>query len=250
MSIDTPRGRSAAYRLPGVLALALLGGGGIWTAHRAEQDHRSSSVFTPAARKLLWLHAGSADIVVTPGAGAGIRIEREARWVGSRPAAGYSDSGGRIELRDDCGSAIGVAASMFAFHDPCSVTYRVTVPQDQAVRLDAGSGDIDITGLRGRVTASTGSGDVSADGLRGATVRLASGSGDVSAVFERAPTSLRATAGSGDVSLSVPSGRYAITASTDSGDRSISGVTDDPSAAHAIYARTGSGDVSIGRSDG
>jgi hypothetical protein len=249
MSIDTPRGRSAAYRLPGVFALALLGGGGVWTAHRAEQDHRSSSVFTPTARKLLWLHTGSADIVISPGAGSGIRIERRARWVGSRPTPSYRDSGGRIDLQDDCHSSIGLAASMFAFHDPCSVTYRITVPAGQAVRLEAGSGDIALTGLRGRVTASTGSGDVSADGLTGKTVRLASGSGDVSAVFERAATSLRATAGSGDVSLSVPAGRYAITASTGSGDRSIGGVTDDPSATHSIYARTGSGDVSIARSN-
>jgi hypothetical protein len=250
MSIDTPRGRSAAYRLPGVVALALLGGGGIWTAHRAERDHRSSSVFTPTARKLLWLHAGSADIVISPGAGSRIRIERRARWVGSRPTPSYHDSGGRIDLQDDCHSSIGLAASMFAFHDPCSVTYRITVPVHQSVRLEAGSGDVVLTGLQGRVSASTGSGDVSADGLGGTAVLLASGSGDVSATFAHAPTSLRATAGSGDVSLHVPGGAYRITASTGSGDRSISGLGESSAATHSIYARTGSGDVSIGRSDG
>jgi hypothetical protein len=250
MSIDTPRGRSAAYRLPGVLALAVLGGGGIWTAHRAEQDHRSSSVFTPAARKLLWIDAGSADIVISPGSGPGIRIERRARWVGSRPRPHYRDHDGRIDVRDDCPSVFGVAVSLFAFHDPCSVTYRITVPAGQAVRLASGSGDIVLTGLGGRVTAGTGSGDVSASGLTGKTVLLASGSGDVSAIFERPATSLRATAGSGDVSLTVPGGRYAITASTGSGDRSVSGITDVASAKHSIYARTGSGDVSIRRSNG
>lgn len=249
MSIDTPRGRSAAYRLPGVLVLALLGGGGIWTANRAEQDHRSSTVFHPAPRTLLWLHSGSADIIISPGSGAGIRIERRARWVGSRPTPTFSDRAGRIDLHDDCHAAIGFAASMFAFHDPCSVTYRITVPVGQAVRLDDGSGDIVLTGLRGRVTATTGSGDVSADELMSPAVVLASGSGDVSASFSRAPATLRATAGSGDVSLDVPGGTYRITASTGSGDRSIQGLRESGSATHSIYARTGSGDVSIARSN-
>jgi hypothetical protein len=249
MSIDTPRGRSAAYRLPGVFALALLGGGGIWTANRAEQDHRSSTVFRPAPRKLLWLHTGSADIVISAGSGAGIRIERRARWVGSRPTPSFSDRGGRIDLQDDCHAAIGLAASIFAFHDPCSVTYRITIPAGQAVRLDDGSGDIVLTGLKGPVTATTGSGDVSADDLGGPSVRLASGSGDVSATFSHAPATLRATAGSGDVSLAVPGGTYRVRASTGSGDRSVEGLTQSDNAALSIDAHTGSGDISIARSN-
>ena len=249
MSSISPRGRSAAYRIPGVFALALLGGGGILTAHRAEQDHRSSSVFTPAARKLLWLHAGSADIVVSRGTGKGIRIERDARWVGSRPAPAFRDDGTKIDFDDTCHDVVDMAASMFAFHTPCSVTYRVRVPAGQALRLQAGSGDITVTGMTGHITANTGSGDVNV-GTGGSVVALSSGSGDVSATFRRAPASLRATAGSGDVTLHVPAGGYRIDASTGSGDRSLDGIADDPRSAHSIYARTGSGDVSIGRTDG
>jgi hypothetical protein len=249
MNSDSPRGRSAAYRVPGVLALALLGGGGIWTAHRAEQDHRSRSSFSPAARRLLWLHAGSADLVVSPGAGTAIRIERDARWVGSRPVPAFKDDGKRIDFDDSCHDAVDTVASMFAFHSPCSVTYRVKVPPGQALRIEAGSGDIVVTGVRGRVTARTGSGDVDV-GNAGSIVSLSSGSGDVSATFRTAPDSLRATAGSGDVSLRVPAGGYRISASTGSGDRSLSGVTDEPSSARSIYAHTGSGDVSIARSGG
>jgi hypothetical protein len=249
MSINSTRGRSAAYRLPGVFALALLGGGGIWTAHRAEQDHRSTSVFAPAARTLLWLHAGSADIVVSQGGGPGIRIERHARWVGSRPTPAYTDDGTRIEFDDTCHGVIDMATSMFAFHTPCAVTYRVTVPAGQALRLEDGSGDIRITGTTGKITARTGSGDV--DVVTGAkAVSLSSGSGDVSATLRRAPDSLRATAGSGDVSLHVPGGAYRVTASTGSGDRSLSGIEARASSTHVITARTGSGDVSIARSDG
>jgi hypothetical protein len=248
MNIKPTNGRSAAYRVPGVVALALLGGGGIWTAHRAEQDHRSTSVFTPAARNLLWLRAGSADIIVSRGTGKGIRIQRDARWVGSRPTPAFKDDGTRIDFDDTCHGVVDTAASMFAFHTPCAVTYRVKVPAGQTLRIQAGSGDIVVTGMTGRITASTGSGDVSV-GTSGSVVALSSGSGDVSATFRQAPASLRASAGSGDVTLRVPAGGYRITASTGSGDRSLDGVSDDRQSTHSIYARTGSGDVSIGRSD-
>jgi DUF4097 and DUF4098 domain-containing protein YvlB len=158
--------------------------------------------------------------------------------------------GGWIDLVDDCPGGIAVPAALFVFHDDCSVTYRVRVPVEQAVRIDGASGDIVLTGLHGRVTATTGSGDVSAANLTGRTVLLASGSGDVSATLRRAPASLRANAGSGDVSVRVPGGRYRIDVSTGSGDRSVDDrLLDDPQSTHAIYARTGSGDVSIGRSD-
>jgi hypothetical protein len=220
MSINPTRGRSAAYRLPGVFALALLGGGGILTAHRAEQDHRSTSVYTPAARTLLWLHAGSADIVVSRGRGTRIRIERDARWIGSRPVPEFKDDGTRIDFGDSCHDVVDMAASMFAFHSPCSVTYRVEVPAAQALRIEAGSGDIVVSGMTGTIRASTGSGDVNL-GTSGRIVSLSSGSGDVSATFSQAPVSLRATAGSGDVTLHVPAGGYRIDAATGSGDRSL-----------------------------
>jgi hypothetical protein len=250
MSINPQRRRSAAYRLPGVFALALLGGGGIYTANRAEQEYNATAVTALTPRALLWLHTGSADLVITPGIGKSIRIERDARWVGAAPDHSVAErGGGRIDLLDDCAGGIAVPAALFVFHDDCSITYRVRVPAGQTVRVDGGSGDIVLTGLRGRVTAATGSGDVSAAKLSGRTVRLASGSGDVSATLRQPPVSLRATAGSGDVSVRVPGGRYRIDASTGSGDRSVDDLTEDPASTHAIYARTGSGDVSIGRSD-
>jgi putative adhesin len=248
MSITPPRGRSAAYRLPGVALLALLGGGGILTAHQAEREHHSTTVITPSPRPLLWLHTGGADVDVAPGPGRSIRIERHARWGGrDRPShAAAGDSGGGIVLDDGCPSGFSVPAAVFTFHDACRISYRVMVPPGQAVRIDGGSGDISATGLRGRVILSSGSGDVRARDLASSEVRLATGSGDVSATFERRPRSLRATAGSGDVSLDVPAGRYRLDTSTGSGDRSIdSSVAADAAASAAIYARTGSGDLSV-----
>src|SRR5437868_9917751 len=129
MSINPPRRRSAAYRLPGVVALALLGGGGIYTANQAEQEYKATTATTLTPRALLWLHTGDADVVITPGNGKSIRIERDAHWVGKAPGHSMAKrAGGRIDFRDDCPGGIAVPAAVFVFHDDCSVTYRVRVP--------------------------------------------------------------------------------------------------------------------------
>ena len=250
MSITSSRSRSAAYRIPGVCVLAVLGGAGIWAANRAEHEYTSTSVITATPRALLSLHTGSADLVISPGPGSAIRIERRARWIGERPTHVMTErTDGRIDLQDGCPGGLTVPAALFSFHDDCSITYDVQVPAGQAVELDGGAGDIELHDLDGSVTAIAGSGDISADGLLSRVAKLGAGSGDVSASFDRAPTSLRVTAGSGDVSLQVPGGAYRITASTGSGDRSVDGLADDPGATRSIMARTGSGDLSIGRSD-
>ena len=249
MNINPPRRRSAAYRIPGLVVLALLGGVGIWAAHRSEHEFTETSVTTASPRTLLSLNAGGADLVVSRGTGTSIRIEQRVRWIGDRPTRSIIEGDdGQIVLEDDCPGGVSVAAAMFSFDDDCSITYRVQVPAGQDVRLIGGSGDIALRDLSGRITAIAGSGDVSASGLRARTVQLDAGSGDVSAGFALPPTSLRATAGSGDVSLRVPGDDYRITASTGAGDRSIDGLTSRAASKRSITARAGSGDVSIERS--
>jgi hypothetical protein len=249
MSINPPRRRSAAYRIPGVCALALLGGAGIWAAHRSEHEFTATSVITPSPRALLSLQTGSADLDVSGWTGTSIRIERRVHWIGERPTHSVRELNGRLQLDDDCGGGIFVPVAMFSFHDSCSISYRVKVPAGQAIKLQAGSGEIFLHNLAGRISADAGSGDVSAIGLRTSAAQLSTGSGDLSASFDRQPTSVRAQAGSGDVSVRVPGGSYRITVSTGSGDNSIDQLVSNPASKRSITARTGSGDVSIGRSD-
>jgi hypothetical protein len=246
MSINSPRSRSAAYRIPGVCALALLGGAGIWSANRAEHEYTSAAVITKAPRALLSLHTGSADVKVSPGTGTAIRIERRSRWIGERPTHSMTErADGQIVLDDHCPGGISVPVALFSFHDGCSITYEVQVPAGQAISIDGGSGDIELRDLDGRVTAIAGSGDLSASGLISRSVALSAGSGDISATLDRAPVTLRAIAGSGDVSLHVPGDAYRLTVSTGSGDRSVSGLSDHPASKRSIVARTGSGDISV-----
>jgi len=245
MSMPPPPRRSAAYRLPGVFALALVGGAGILTAHRAEQTFSDRATTSRPAPELLRLHSSSADIELVPGSGRRIQIEWKADWVGGRPSHFLRTSGGVIELGGSCRGGLTHVTGLFAFQSPCSIRYRISVPPGQAIRLDVDSADTSLTGLRGPITVHASSGDIAAHDLRSDRVELSASSGDISASFARAPTSLRTSASSGDVSVRVPAGRYHVTASANSGDRSVRDLLEDPSSKRTIVARTHSGDISI-----
>jgi hypothetical protein len=247
MSMTPQRRRSAAYRLPGVFALALLGGGGIYTAHQAEQTFSERSATSRPAPELLRLHSTNADVQIVPGSGKRIQIEWRADWVGGRPSHFLRTSGGVIDLGGSCRGGLTHVTGLFAFQSPCSIRYRIAVPAGQAIRLDVDSGDTSLTGLRGQITVHASSGDIAAHDLLADRVELSASSGDISASFDRAPTSLTTTASSGDVSVRVPAGRYHVTASANSGDRSVNDLIEDPTSTRTIVARTHSGDISIGR---
>jgi hypothetical protein len=250
MSITPPRGRSAAYRLPGVIALAALGGGGIYTANRAEHTFSERSTTSRAAPPLLRLHSTSADIQIVAGARKDIGIQWRADWVGGRPSHFLRTADGVIELGGSCRGRFTHVTGLFAFRNPCSIRYRIEVPAGQAIQLQVDSADVSLTGLRGRIKVHASSGDIAARDMRATQVQLSVSSGDISASFARQPHSLTTTASSGDVSVRVPAGSYHITMAADSGDRSLTGLADDPSSSRTIVARTHSGDISIGRSGG
>jgi len=128
--------------------------------------------------------------------------------------------------------------------DNCSVDYRVEVPRGLTVKIDTGSGDITLRDLTGQVNASAGSGDVDARRLASARVSVRTGSGDITLRFSAAPADVRVVTGSGDSRLWVPDGTYNVNASTGSGDRTIE-VAHDASAPHAITIRTGSGNAEV-----
>ena len=83
-----------------------------------------------------------------------------------------------------------------------SIDYEVTVPAGTALRITTLSGDIDLSGLSGPITAKTVSGDLLLSNLSGPlTVR--SVSGDVK-LSNLASAAVEATTVSGDVDLSWP----------------------------------------------
>ncbi|KAB8183528.1 DUF4097 family beta strand repeat-containing protein [Microbispora catharanthi] len=126
----------------------------------------------------------------------------------------------------------------------CSVDYKVEVPRGLTVKIHTGSGDVTLRDLTGQVNASTGSGDVDARGLAAKQVNTRTGSGDIALRFSAVPTDVQAVTGSGDGRVWVPDGAYNVNASTGSGDRKVE-VAHDASAPHTITIRTGSGDAEV-----
>jgi hypothetical protein len=179
----------------------------------------------------------------------------------------------------------------------CTVHYEVVVPREGVrahgevgsgavvleglgdVEIDAGSGDVRVGDISGRVyvdagsgavtgrgvagdfVAEVGSGDVNVADVRGNTVlhvssgsvhalrmggevEVDAGSGDVDLELLTA-RSVRAQAGSGSVRVRVPSGVYRVTADTGSGDVDTAAVRNSADAEHELRLRSGSGDVTV-----
>ena len=112
--------------------------------------------------------------------------------------------------------------------------FSVSAPFDTEVRVKSGSGDEDVHGLKGPVTAKAGSGDVRVQDIE-AQVEIDVGSGDVAVA--RVRSSVRADAGNGDLDLREIGGEVSVrVGSGDARLRSLGGK---------MNVATGSGDVSL-----
>jgi hypothetical protein len=137
------------------------------------------------------------------------KVQGEANHLGS------SVEGRRVELFANCNEK------------PCGLDISATVPSPLLLEL------------------STGSGDITAKDLTGASVRVRTGSGDVSLRTAMPVEQLDAQTGSGDVDVAVPHGTYELELRTGSGGEHVEGISRDPAAAAQIKLTSGSGDISL-----
>ncbi|HEY3316616.1 MAG TPA: DUF4097 family beta strand repeat-containing protein [Bacillota bacterium] len=172
----------------------------------------------------IFINSASGDVSVTAGSPGTVRVTWTKQAHGSATdeverrlaAAGVSVEGDRTTLtvRTDLGpeSARGTG--------PVTIDLHVEVPAEAAVEVRGANGDVEMTGLSGRVRADARNGDVTLTTEAVEQVELHSQNGDVTARFQ--PTrggryELRATAG--DVELILPEeASIAIEASTGSGE--------------------------------
>jgi hypothetical protein len=125
----------------------------------------------------------------------------------------------------------------------CGVSYQIQVPRDTAVSVTLQTGSITLSRLAGPVTASTGTGAISATGLSGRTVRLRTGTGEITAGFTSPPATLQATAQTGAINIGVPgTGPYNVTARAFA---YVVNVNISPSSPYAITAQAGTGVITI-----
>ena len=134
-----------------------------------------------------------------------------------------------------------------------SISYEIVVPVETRLRSNSGSGEQNVSGLRGpveassgsgnlrltnigdMVRASTGSGHISVDGVKG-TVRATTGSGEILAIGVAG--GLHASTGSGSITLrqTAPGD---VEVSTGSGTLQLEGVHG------AVRAQTASGNILV-----
>lgn len=132
----------------------------------------------------------------------------------------------------------GVAAVEVETGSGNAVVRKVSGP----VRIDSGSGDVEVADVTGDFTGRVRSGNATLSDMRG-TVTVDSSSGDVD-VRMAAATSVRVGTGSGNLQVHVPRARYRVEVDTGSGDQEVA-VDDDPNAPVELVLHTGSGDVVV-----
>jgi hypothetical protein len=112
--------------------------------------------------------------------------------------------------------------------------FSISAPSETGVQVKSGSGDQDVSGLKGPVTAKAGSGDIHVQDIEG-HVETDTGSGDIAVV--RVGSSAGVKAGSGDLDLDEIGGEVSVhIGSGDARLRHLGGSVD---------VATGSGDINL-----
>jgi DUF4097 and DUF4098 domain-containing protein YvlB len=257
---------SALLIVGGLLALVFAG--------LASRERRLVSYPVKGALQGLTFDLGDGDITIVGGGRRDdVQIGRTERYAfGRSPRTAREVKAGVFGVISRCPTSL---------LSPCTVAYRVVVPDNVAIAVRTTKGNVVLRGYRGsakvattsggidiagycgnsldaragagaialdascappQLTLRTGSGDVHAD-TTGDAVTAESGSGDVDVRAPRA-RGLRLRSGSGDVSARVGDVPYTVRVDTGSGDEHVT-VPTDPRAPRSIDARTGSGDVRL-----
>jgi hypothetical protein len=165
----------------------------------------------------------------------------------------------------------------------CGLNATLDVPSHTAVDLTTGGGNMQVSGIQGRVRLNSGGGDVGVSGSRGTAdvltgggnltasdlggflnfttsggdvdgsalsslhVTADSGGGNVTLVFTTVPDYVNVGSSGGDITIVVPHGTtsYHIKSNASGGDYGASGVPTNDASRHLIQVDSGGGNISI-----
>ncbi|MFJ6795123.1 hypothetical protein [Streptomyces sp. NPDC091268] len=212
--------RRAAWILAALLGAVLVVVPAVWqvSAYGTTRTGalRGGSGGRPVAA--LEIEAGSARVTVSPRGDQDVAYRAEVSWSLKAPTIEERWRGDTLKLTPHCPAEDSWVTSGLG----CSVQLAVTVPANLPVKVTAGSGRVDISGLGGSVDADVASGAVNLTGLRGAlrarvgsgTLRAAAltspeadlriGSGRAVADFVTPPDRVTGRVGEGRLALTVP----------------------------------------------
>lgn len=208
----------------------------------------------------LYVSTGSGNIHVVPGGGGQIHIvgHVHAGW------SAFGDVNSRVQRIvnnppiTQSGNSVRIGeVNDHSLFNNISIDYDITVPEDAALNLHSGSGDVQVNGVGRFIAASSGSGTVSAHGVRGAA-DLESGSGEIE-LEDNGAGDVKVKTGSGDIkvlsfngSLNARSGSGDIQADghLQNGGTIMTGSGDvrlhlTPDSRFTLEASTGSGDIRV-----
>jgi DUF4097 and DUF4098 domain-containing protein YvlB len=223
-------------------------------------DHRFEKTLNVSAQPDLYVATGAGNITIHPGSGSQIQVvgHVHAGW------SAFGDVDGRIEkivenppiVQD--GNTVKVGGSNdHQLYNNISIDYDIAVPNDVALNLRSGSGDVEVNHVGRYLSGSSGSGNVRALGLHG-PADMSSGSGDIE-LQQEGRGDVKAKSGSGNIKVHGFDG--SITARTGSGDVDADGRLGGaanlasgsgniklhltPDAKFNLEASTGSGDIRV-----
>lgn len=254
-----------------VMALVVAASGcGFGPGETGSFDH----TYTVSGPVQLELHNGSGYAQIRTGSTGQVHVRAEYTAWNSI----FEDAEGQLkELNSSSpveqqGNFVRVGFSSELLHN-VRVNYTIEVPVDTELHAQVGSGDLEVTDIKGPATLHTGSGritvrniqnDASADSGSG-SIALADVSGRASATtgsgtieLNRVGGEIHASTGSGRIEMDQVHGR--VTARTGSGSIQVSGVSDDlratsssgsihvqgnPAASSYWQIHTGSGSITL-----
>jgi DUF4097 and DUF4098 domain-containing protein YvlB len=187
----------------------------------------------------LSIRTSTGDVRVTAGdAGSPVLVRRVLDWSFGTAGSTETVTNGQLDIAARCSIGLGVGA--------CSVSYEVSVPPDLAVRLDSDTGDVDVLGPVGDVTASTDTGDLRIQGATSTRVDASASTGDVDVELASPPHDVTAHSSTGDVLVVLPADgtRYDVRTSSSTGDATVS-VPSNPGADRRVDASSSTGDVVV-----
>jgi len=237
-------------------AAVALAGCGVRSAANGVFD-RTFQVDGPLRLELM---NGSGDARITAGNTGEARVHGEFR------VKAWSNESGRQRVREfqenppisQEGNLIRVGGAGFRRNiRDSSVDYTIVVPPNTEVFVQTGSGDAELSGVKGPAKFMAGSGSVSASAI-GGDVQVFAGSGEIQ--LSDIQGQAQVTSGSGDMNLKSVHGELrlqsgsgvvriaepgaSVVASTGSGKITVTGASAD------LRLRTGSGDITVNGNPG
>jgi hypothetical protein len=222
-----------------VVAALVVAGTTTSVVSRFFHQHRVETAVYSQTLTGMSIRTSTGDVRVTVGdRGSPVQVRRVLDWSFGTAGSTETVTDGQLDIAARCSTGLGVGA--------CSVSYEVTVPPDLTVRLDSETGDLDVSGPAGDVTASTHTGDLRIQGATSARVDASASTGDVDVEFASPPQGVTARSSTGDVLVVVPADgtSYDVRTSTSTGDATGT-VPSIPGADRRIDASSSTGDVTV-----